>query len=72
MKLPFGICQIGKAFRNEVVARQFVFRILTVDYNKEKDTLEVAYKTSEGEEKVHCTNYGTCHSSSQSNRVASL
>lgn len=31
--------------------------ILTVDYNKEKYTLEVAYKTSEGEEKVHCTNY---------------
>ena len=31
--------------------------ILTVDYNKEKDTLEVAYTTSEGEEKVHCTNY---------------
>lgn len=31
--------------------------ILTVDYNKEKDTLEVAYKPSEGEEKVHCTNY---------------
>lgn len=31
--------------------------ILTVDYNKEKDTLEVAYKTSEGEEKAHCTNY---------------
>lgn len=31
--------------------------ILTVDYNKEKDTLEVAYKTSEGEGKVHCTNY---------------
>lgn len=31
--------------------------ILTVDYNKEKDTLEVAYKTSEDEEKVHCTNY---------------
>lgn len=31
--------------------------ILTVDYNKEKDTLEVAYITSEGEEKVHCTNY---------------
>ena len=27
MKLPFGICQIGKAFRNEVVARQFVFRM---------------------------------------------
>lgn len=27
MKIPFGIAQIGKAFRNEVVARQFVFRM---------------------------------------------
>ena len=27
MKLPFGIAQIGKAFRNEIVARQFVFRM---------------------------------------------
>ena len=26
MKLPFGIAQIGKAFRNEIVARQFIFR----------------------------------------------
>jgi len=26
VKLPFGIAQIGKAFRNEIVARQFVFR----------------------------------------------
>lgn len=25
-KLPFGIAQIGKAFRNEIVAKQFVFR----------------------------------------------
>lgn len=24
MKLPFGIAQIGKAFRNEIVARQFI------------------------------------------------
>lgn len=31
--------------------------ILTVDYNKEKDTLEVAYTTSDGEEKIHNTNY---------------
>lgn len=31
--------------------------ILTVDYNKEKDTLEVAYTTSEGEVKIHSTNY---------------
>ena len=27
MKLPFGIAQIGKAFRNEIVAREFVFRM---------------------------------------------
>ena len=27
MKLPFGIAQTGKAFRNEIVARQFVFRM---------------------------------------------
>jgi glycyl-tRNA synthetase len=26
-KLPFGIAQIGKAFRNEIVARQFIFRM---------------------------------------------
>jgi glycyl-tRNA synthetase len=27
MKIPFGIAQIGKAFRNEIVARQFTFRM---------------------------------------------
>ncbi|MCW3462764.1 glycine--tRNA ligase [Chitinophaga nivalis] len=27
MKVPFGIAQIGKAFRNEIVARQFIFRM---------------------------------------------
>ena len=26
MKIPFGIAQVGKAFRNEIVARQFIFR----------------------------------------------
>ena len=26
-KLPFGIAQIGKAFRNEIIARQFIFRM---------------------------------------------
>ncbi|MFK7935999.1 MAG: glycine--tRNA ligase, partial [Saprospiraceae bacterium] len=26
-KIPFGIAQIGKAFRNEIVARQFIFRM---------------------------------------------
>ena len=27
LKIPFGIAQIGKAFRNEIVARQFIFRM---------------------------------------------
>src|SRR6202000_1917928 len=27
MKIPFGMAQIGKAFRNEVIARQFIFRM---------------------------------------------
>lgn len=27
MKVPFGIAQIGKAFRNEIIARQFIFRM---------------------------------------------
>ena len=27
MKVPFGIAQIGKAYRNEIVARQFIFRM---------------------------------------------
>src|SRR3546814_2538177 len=27
MKVPFGIAQIGKAFRNEVIARQFIMRM---------------------------------------------
>ena len=26
-KIPFGIAQIGKAFRNEIIARQFIFRM---------------------------------------------
>ena len=26
-KIPFGIAQIGKAFRNEIIARQFIFRV---------------------------------------------
>ena len=31
MKLPFGIAQIGKAFRNEIIARQFIFRMREFD-----------------------------------------
>ena len=29
MKIPFGIAQTGKAFRNEIVARQFIFRMIS-------------------------------------------
>lgn len=36
-KLPFGIAQIGKAFRNEIVARQFVFR------TREFEQMEMQY-----------------------------
>lgn len=36
-KLPFGIAQVGKAFRNEIVARQFVFR------TREFEQLEMQY-----------------------------
>ena len=31
MKVPFGIAQIGKAFRNEIVARQFIFRMREIE-----------------------------------------
>lgn len=37
VKLPFGIAQIGKAFRNEIVARQFVFR------TREFEQMEMQY-----------------------------
>ncbi len=36
-KLPFGIAQVGKAFRNEIVARQFVFR------TREFEQMEMQY-----------------------------
>lgn len=50
-----GIAKVWPSVNNKITMPSG--DILTVDYNKEKDTLEVAYKTSEGEEKVHCTNY---------------
>ena len=37
VKLPFGIAQVGKAFRNEIVARQFVFR------TREFEQMEMQY-----------------------------
>ena len=44
MKLPFGIAQIGKAFRNEIIARQFIFRM------REFEQLEMQYFIKPGEE----------------------
>tara|TARA_B100000427_G_scaffold322790_1_gene325288 strand:- start:235 stop:1179 length:945 start_codon:yes stop_codon:yes gene_type:complete len=44
MKLPFGIAQIGKAFRNEIVARQFIFRM------KEFEQMEMQFFVRPGEE----------------------
>ena len=44
MKLPFGIAQIGKAFRNEIVARQFIFRM------REFEQMEMQYFVRPGKE----------------------
>jgi glycyl-tRNA synthetase len=44
MKIPFGIAQIGKAFRNEIVARQFVFRM------REFEQMEMQYFIRPGSE----------------------
>jgi len=43
-KLPFGIAQIGKAFRNEIVARQFIFRM------REFEQMEMQYFVQPGTE----------------------
>jgi len=43
-KLPFGIAQIGKAFRNEIVARQFIFRM------REFEQMEMQFFVRPGEE----------------------
>ena len=44
MKIPFGIAQIGKAFRNEIVARQFIFRM------REFEQMEMQFFVEPGEE----------------------
>ena len=44
MKIPFGIAQIGKAFRNEIVARQFIFRM------REFEQMEMQYFVQPGTE----------------------
>ena len=45
MKLPFGIAQTGKAFRNEIVARQFIFRM------KEFEQMEMQFFVKPGTQK---------------------
>lgn len=44
MRIPFGIAQIGKAFRNEIVARQFIFRM------REFEQMEMQYFVKPGDE----------------------
>ncbi len=44
MKVPFGIAQTGKAFRNEIVARQFIFRM------REFEQMEMQFFVKPGEE----------------------
>ncbi len=44
MKIPFGIAQTGKAFRNEIVARQFIFRM------REFEQMEMQYFVKPGSE----------------------
>ncbi|MFH1187731.1 MAG: glycine--tRNA ligase [bacterium] len=44
VKIPFGIAQIGKAFRNEITARQFIFR------TREFEQMEMQYFTHPNEE----------------------
>jgi len=45
LKIPFGIAQIGKAFRNEIVARQFIFRM------REFEQMEMQYFIRPGTQK---------------------
>ena len=44
MRLPFGIAQTGKAFRNEIVARQFIFRM------REFEQMEMQFFVRPGQE----------------------
>jgi len=45
MKIPFGIAQTGKAFRNEIVARQFIFRM------REFEQMELQFFVKPGTQK---------------------
>ena len=45
LKIPFGIAQIGKAFRNEIIARQFIFRM------REFEQMEMQFFVKPGSQK---------------------
>ena len=46
LKLPFGVCQIGKAFRNEITPGNFIFRM------REFEQMEMQYFIKPGEQKI--------------------
>ena len=62
LKVPFGIAQVGKAFRNEIVARQFIFRMrefeqMEMQYFVEPGTQREAYEEwREKRFQWHCSN----------------
>jgi len=56
-KLPFGVAQIGKAFRNEITPRNFIFRV------REFEQMEIEYFVKPGEDE-------TCHEDWVKARVA--
>ena len=56
-KIPFGIAQIGKAFRNEITPRNFIFR------SREFEQMEIEYFIPDGDEDwgpVRFQNYNSC------------
>lgn len=72
MKIPFGIAQIGKAFRNEIVARQFIFRM------REFEQMEMQFFVRPGEELAWFAKWkeaacgGTGHSVSATTTIVSM
>jgi glycyl-tRNA synthetase len=53
VQIPFGIAQIGKAFRNEITPRNFIFR------SREFEQMEIEYFIPDGDEDwgpVRCQN----------------
>ncbi len=61
MKIPFGIAQIGKAFRNEIVARQFIFRM------REFEQMEMQFFVRPGTEMEWYENWKTARMKWHSN-----